>query len=90
MNLISAAPLALSAHPPNTGPVTRDQVHIRTRELALISGRGPLQVMQTDYDQARRELTGESDDELQEAVLGIIPGPCRPAHAKGHPPFTRD
>jgi hypothetical protein len=69
-----AAPITL----PRTGPVTREQVHTRTRELAGIAGRGPLEVSQNDYDQARSELTGESDGERQEAVLDGIFAPPQP------------
>jgi hypothetical protein len=64
-------------------PATRQQVHIRTREIASISGRGPLEVSQNDYEQARREVTGESDGERQEAVLDLISAPLRPAADHG-------
>ncbi len=55
------------------GPVTREMVRARTRELALIAGRVPPHVTRVDYDQAKRELTGESDMDRQEAVLESIP-----------------
>jgi hypothetical protein len=55
------------------GPVTREMVHARTRELALIAGRVPPHVTRADYDQAKRELTGESDMDRQEAMLESIP-----------------
>lgn len=55
------------------GPVTREMVHARTRELALIAGRVPPHVSQADYEQARRELTGESDLDRQDAMLDAIP-----------------
>jgi hypothetical protein len=55
------------------GPVTRAMVHARTRELALIAGRVPPHVSQVDYEQAKRELTGESDLDRQEALLDSIP-----------------
>jgi hypothetical protein len=55
------------------GPVTREMVHARTRELALIAGRAPPHVTQADYEQAKRELTGESDIDRQEAMLESIP-----------------
>ena len=48
-------------------------VHARTRELAVLAGRTPLQVSQADYEQARQELTGESDPDRQDAVLDAIP-----------------
>ncbi|MGA3008094.1 MAG: hypothetical protein ABSE59_09415 [Opitutaceae bacterium] len=55
------------------GPVTRESVHTRASELAVIAGRSPLQVSQIDYEQAKRELTGESDIDLQEAKMDPIP-----------------
>jgi hypothetical protein len=48
-------------------------VRARTRDLALIAGRAPPHVTQADYEQAKRELTGESDMDRQEAVLDSIP-----------------
>ena len=59
------------------GPVTREMVQARTRELALIAGRAPPHVTQADYEQAKQELTGESDLDRQEAVLDSIPGEKR-------------
>ncbi len=41
------------------GTVTREMVQQRARELAVISGRSADQVLDSDLDQARRELTGE-------------------------------
>ncbi len=55
------------------GPVTREMVHARARELALIAGHAPPHVSQADYEQAKRELTGESDLDRQEAVLEALP-----------------
>jgi len=55
------------------GAVTRDMVHKRARELATISGRGPHDVSQSDYEQAKRELTGESDMDKQEEMLEALP-----------------
>ena len=50
------------------GTVTRKMVQERARELALIEGRVPPQVLQVDYEQAKRELTGGADLDPQEAV----------------------
>jgi hypothetical protein len=55
------------------GAVTRSMVHARARELALISGRLKTHVTQADYEQAKRELTGETDIDQQDAVLDSIP-----------------
>ena len=48
-------------------------VQARSRELALIAGRVPPHVTQADYEQAKRELTGEPDMDRQEAMLESIP-----------------
>lgn len=56
-----------------TDPVTREDVQARARELALIDGHTPPDVTQAEYEQAKRELTGESDLDRQEAVLDAIP-----------------
>jgi hypothetical protein len=55
------------------GAVTRDMVHERARELAMISGRAPHDVSQSDYEQAKRELTGGSDMDSQEEILESLP-----------------
>jgi hypothetical protein len=55
------------------GPVTRDLVQARTRELAVIAGRTPQQVSQADYERAKRELTGETDMDRQDAALDALP-----------------
>jgi len=54
------------------GRVTREMIYARTRELATLAGREPFQVTQIDYEQARRELTGESDFDRQNAVLDAL------------------
>src|SRR5438270_5398009 len=41
------------------GTVTEKMVRERARELAVINGRGQNQVLESDLEQARRELTGE-------------------------------
>jgi hypothetical protein len=55
------------------GPVTRKMVQARTRELALIAGRIPPNVSQSDYEEARRELGGGADMDAQDEVLESIP-----------------
>lgn len=57
------------ARPSRPGRVTREMVQARTRELALMAGRPPPHVLQADYEQAKRELTGVADPERQEAIL---------------------
>jgi hypothetical protein len=55
------------------GTVTPEMVEARARELALIAGRVPPQPSQVDYEQAKRELTGEPDMAVQEGALELIP-----------------
>jgi hypothetical protein len=55
------------------GSVTRAMVNVRAHELTLIAGRTSPDVTQADYEQAKRELTGESDLDRQEAILDSIP-----------------
>jgi hypothetical protein len=43
------------------GAVTRDMVHTRAAELAVIDGRSQKGVTMFDLAQAKRELAGESD-----------------------------
>ena len=59
-------------------PLTRASIRARTRELALLAGRVPPHVAQTDYEQAKRELTGESDWDLQAAALFTMPETADP------------
>lgn len=44
-------------------------VRSRTVELAIRAGRSPIEIRQRDYEQAKRELTGETDFDCQQAVL---------------------
>jgi hypothetical protein len=50
-------------------PVTREMVYARTLELASLGGRASYEIRQFDYEQAKRELTGESDFDKQQAAL---------------------
>ena len=54
------------------GPVTHAMVQARARELAVLAGHVPPQVRQSDYEQAKRELTGESDIDRQDAILDAL------------------
>ena len=62
-------------------PVTREMLHARTRRMAVSAGRSPLQITQADYEQARRELTGETDMSRQEARLDSGAAPRAPGAA---------
>ena len=55
------------------GSVTREMVRSRARELAMIAGHTPSHVTQADYERAKRELTGESDRDRQDAILDALP-----------------
>jgi hypothetical protein len=55
------------------GTVTRKMVRERAVELAVINGRAARDVSKSDWDQARRELTGEPDMDPKEAVLESAP-----------------
>ena len=55
------------------GPVTRPRIHARACELAVIAGRAAHKISPADYDQARRELTGGTDLDPQDAALDALP-----------------
>src|SRR6202030_2247733 len=54
------------------GTVTSEMVEARARELAAINGH-PSQPSETDYQQAKRELTGEAETDPQEENLESKP-----------------
>ena len=49
---------SLNENSTDPGTVTRDMVHTRAAELALIDGRSPKGATMSDLAQAKRELTG--------------------------------
>jgi hypothetical protein len=55
------------------GTVTRHMVRERAVELAVISGRSAHDVSKSDWEQAKRELTGHSDTDPKQAVLESAP-----------------
>jgi Protein of unknown function (DUF2934) len=55
------------------GTVTRQMVRERAVELAVINGRFEEDLSQSDWAQAKRELTGGSDTDPKEAVLESLP-----------------
>ncbi|MFT3780537.1 MAG: hypothetical protein QM790_00885 [Nibricoccus sp.] len=59
--------------PSSRGPLTREKVRERARTLAANEGRTPANVSQSDYEQAKRELTGLSGLAQQEALLDLLP-----------------
>jgi len=57
----------------STGTATPQQIKKRAVELAIINGRSALQVFRTDWDQAKRELSGKSDLDPKTATLEAAP-----------------
>lgn len=55
------------------GTVTREMVTQRAVELAKIDGRTASEVSKSDWEQAKRELTGGSDLDLNDALLEAAP-----------------
>jgi hypothetical protein len=64
---------ALTKNSGGLGTVTRKMVRERAVELALINGRPVQQVLKSDWEQAKRELTGDPNTDLKEAVLEAAP-----------------
>jgi len=60
-------------HARGIGTVTRGMVLARARELALINGRSPLHVLEADWDQAKRELSGEEGLVPAETAAEVLP-----------------
>jgi hypothetical protein len=50
-------------------PVTREAVNERTHQLAKLAGRKHPDITQADYEQAKEEITGESDKDKQNEAL---------------------
>ncbi len=71
------------------GPVTREAARKRSRELAVKAGRSTWDVRQADYEQAKREVTGESNADRQDAVLDAIPGSGRDQSVPGRAELIR-
>jgi hypothetical protein len=55
------------------GAVTWGMVRERAAELAVINGRSECDMSKSDWDQAKRELTGEPDMDPNEALLESAP-----------------
>src|SRR6266550_9031247 len=54
------------------GTVTSEMVEARARELAVINGRHSSKPSEADYQQAKRELTGEAETGPQEENIESI------------------
>ena len=55
------------------GSVSPEMVERRAKELAVINGRPSSKPSETDYQQAKRELTGEPDEDRAEEMVEEIP-----------------
>ena len=55
------------------GTVTSAMIEARARELASINGHDPSKPTEADYQQAKRELTGEEEIDPQEENLESVP-----------------
>ncbi len=55
------------------GTVTGEMVQARAAELSVIDGRWAHQASDSDWRQAKRELTGDPDADPNEAVLELAP-----------------
>ena len=78
---------ALTENSAGLGTVTRKAVRARAAELAVINGRSSDEPSKSDLEQAKRELTGDSDTDSKEAVLESAPESERwdPVHGStGH------
>ena len=64
---------AIIIHDNAVGTVTRQMVRERATELALINGRAAQDVSTSDWQQAKRELTGKSDVDPREASFDAAP-----------------
>ena len=77
----------LTEHSAGLGTVNRTMVRERAVELAVIDGRTAQDVSKSDWEQAKRELTGDSDADPNEAALESAPESERwdPVHGStGH------
>ena len=63
----------LSKNATGIGTVTAEMVEARARELAVIAGRDHSQPSTVDYEQAKRELTGEPEIDDEEESLEPAP-----------------
>ena len=64
---------ALIINSTGVGTVTDKMVRERAVELAVIDGRTAQEVSTSDWEQAKRELTNESDQDPKEALLESAP-----------------
>ena len=78
---------ALTENSAGLGTVSRKMVKERAVELAVINGHSPQEVSKSDWEQAKRELTGEPVADPHDIVLESAPESARwdPLHGStGH------
>ena len=63
----------LTVNNKETGEVSLKMLQERALELAAIEGRSEQDVSQSDWEQAKRELTGEPEMDPQKALLEAAP-----------------
>jgi hypothetical protein len=73
MKIIPPKDAALILDSTGIGTVTKKMVRERAVELAAIDGRTAQEASKSDWEQAKRELTGGSDMDPNEAVLEAAP-----------------
>jgi hypothetical protein len=64
---------ALTENSAGLGTVTPKMVQARAAELAVMNGRPAHEASKSDWEQAKRELTGDSDTDPNDAVLESAP-----------------
>lgn len=64
---------ALTKNAVGIGTVTRKMVRERAVELAAINGRTPQEASKADWEQAKRELTADSDSGSKDSILEAAP-----------------
>ena len=76
MNTNNTNPLkqgALTENSEGIGTVTRKMVRERASEIAVIDGRSAQHISKSDWEQAKRELTGQPDVDSKELALEEAP-----------------
>lgn len=63
----------MTEHSAGLGTATRAMVRERAVELAVINGRSAPEVSKADWDQAKRELTGQPNADPKAVVLESAP-----------------
>ena len=64
---------ALTENSAGLGTVTRKMVRERAVEVAVINGHSAQEVSKSDWEQAKRELTGDSETDPNEAAIESAP-----------------